>query len=383
MRHELSTQELEVILRTFRHDMAPQTPQEEVLADVLEHSLGFYFDRVPDAAKVFRLCQENGDPVLNDHVAFRSIGVGPIEGNSIVRLFENLGYTVEYDSDTGKPFNFKGKKLDAVYLRHPRNPNMPRIFVSQLRIDGDDAIVPEAAEIVRKSLTDATDPLAGLSKQAIDGMLPSDIAHKLHEQWIPPVNLQDYLALLEDHDSEYAAWVLHNKFWLNHFTLTVNGLNNTLNFTDKLKAAFDSSNSFEDVLPFYETFMRNEFIPYLTQNGFVLNAPDGKVLNVSPDGLLLQCSTKAGKEHETFPCGGQHDVATSYVEFAIRGLTRDAYLALKEENMTWAELDRTHYREGFETANATTIFESTNIHDRPSEAPSLWQRLTDFLGIQV
>lgn len=362
MSHELNTVELATILRTFSRDMAPKSSLETKLAAVLERSLELYFSRVPDAAKIFRLCQANGDPVLNDHVAFRSIGVGKIEENSIVKLFQNLGYTVEYDAGTGKPFNFEKKKLDAVYLRHPDNGAMPRIFVSQLRIDGPDAVSEDAARIIKDSLSGSTDPLVGLSDSDIANMKAEEIAERLHQQWITPVNLAQYNALLSDLNCEYGAWVLHNKFWLNHFTLTVNGLEKSLGFETKLTAAFNESDTFEDLIPFYKSFMEDTFIPYLKKNGFELNAPGGIALNVSPDGLLLQCSTKAGVQHETFPCGGQQDIATSYVEFAARGLTKDAYTGLKNGVLNWVDLDRTHFREGFETGNATNIFESTKLN---------------------
>jgi hypothetical protein len=142
----------------------------------------------------------------------------------------------------------------------------------------------------------------------------AQIAEFLHRPlWDMPYK-KDYEALLAE--SEYAAWVIYNRYYLNHYTISVHALNtyNTL-----------------------EAF--NAFVENL---GVKLNTAGGKI-KISPDGLLRQSATVAQLIQAVFAGGETKAIAGSYVEFAER-------LFIPGTNQR---------REGFETGNADKIFEST------------------------
>jgi hypothetical protein len=131
--------------------------------------------------------------------------------------------------------------------------------------------------------------------------------------------------LLEE--SEYAAWVIYNRYYLNHFTISVHNLS----------APYDSVANFNQ---------------YLERLNIRLNDAGGKV-KISPDGLLLQSSTIAGMVDAEFADGSRHSIAGSYVEFAERRvLPQFAHLPVDQ-------VRREHRRDGFEAQNADKIFEST------------------------
>lgn len=76
-------------------------------------------------------------------------------------------------------------------------------------------------------------------------------------------------------------------------------------------------------------------------------------MKVSPDGGLLQTSTVAQLIEAEFANEKKHIIAGSYVEFAERKVLPEFKHLPKEE------ITREHRRDGFETANADKIFEST------------------------
>lgn len=76
---------------------------------------------------------------------------------------------------------------------------------------------------------------------------------------------------------------------------------------------------------------------------------------MSPDGLLLQCSTLADVAPFAFSDGVQAPVARAYVEFAER-LPLPEFRHVPRERIT-----EPMRRDGFEVGNADGIFESTRI----------------------
>lgn len=144
--------------------------------------------------------------------------------------------------------------------------------------------------------------------------------------WTLP-SIEDYRILLEE--SEYAAWVIYNRYYLNHYTISVHDL----------KAGY---NTLEDF---------NRFVESL---GLKLNSSGG-IIKVSPDALLRQSSTVAEMKEAIFIEAETMPIAGSYVEFSER-------LVLPEfKDLPLAAIKREHRREGFETDNADKIFESTYI----------------------
>lgn len=290
--------------------------QIETLAFVLNGLMRRYRERVPDVNKVADAMIEEGiiadaNEIENDHVAFRTMGVPQLGVQSFEKIFLHFGY------EKRDFFNFEGKKINA-YWFSPPEPRFPRIFVSELRVDD----LSENAQRIIKSYTDEvkTDPADNLDLN--DGVAVDEFLHK--PLWRTPT-WEDYDALLKE--SEYAAWVIYNRYYLNHYTISVHNL----------KEGYHTIQEFND---FVEKF------------GVKLNDAGGKI-KVSPDGGLLQSSTVAEMIDAEFADGVIHSIAGSYVEFAERKVLPQF------TDLSHDKIERVHRRDGFETANADKIFEST------------------------
>ncbi|WP_436490304.1 DUF1338 domain-containing protein [Chitinophaga sp. ARDCPP14] len=283
---------------------------------ILDGLMRRYKERVPDVEKVISAMMEEGliqhaNEIENDHIAFRTIGVPHLGIQSLEKIFLHHGY-VKRDY-----YYFAEKKLDA-YWYAPPAPSLPRIFISELRVKD---LSPEAQHIIHHYTDEVTaDPVLQLDLNdaaAVDDFLHSGL-------WRLPV-YSDFSTLAKE--SEYASWTIYNRYYLNHFTISVHNL--------KL--------GYNDITAF------NRF---LEQHGFVLNDAGGK-FKESPDGLLLQSSTVAGMITAAFADGEKHAISGSYVEFAERRVL-PAF-----RHLDAAAIKREHRREGFEAANANKIFEST------------------------
>lgn len=286
------------------------------LEQVLDGLMRRYRERVPDVgAIVGAMVQEgivpNAAAIENDHIAFRTMGVPQLGIASLERIFLHYGY------ERRERYDFAAKKLNAHWYSPPR-PDLPRIFISELRV-GD--LSPEAQQIITSYTNEVPhDPVDDLDLD--DAAQVDDFLHR--GLWRLPT-WADYQALAAE--SEYAAWVIYNRYYLNHFTVTIHNL----------PAGYNTI---------------ADFNAFLERNGFKLNDAGGKIKE-SPDGALLQSSTVAEMITATFADGDQHMISGSYVEFAERRpLPEFAHLPADE-------LRREHRREGFEAGNADKIFEST------------------------
>ncbi|AUD07440.1 DUF1338 domain-containing protein [Spirosoma pollinicola] len=285
-----------------------------------------YSERVPDVHKVLDsmvkegIIQSPGD-VENDHIAFRTMGVPNLGIASFEKIFMHYGY------ERRDEFNFVGKKLTAYWYSPPGvdsprvdspRPDLPRIFVSELRVH---ELSEEAQRIIHKYTdTVKSDPVDSLNlddAEAVDQFLHQPL-------WETPT-LVDYQTLLAE--SEYAAWVIYNRYYLNHFTISVHNL----------KAGYNTIDA---------------FVAFLEEQGLKLNSAGGTI-KVSPDGDLRQASTVAQMIDAEFANGDIFRIAGSYVEFAERRIL-PPFRDLPADQIT-----RQHRREGFETGNADKIFEST------------------------
>ncbi len=356
--------------------------QTQLLDWVLEGLMSRYSTRVSDASKVLSGMLSHGviddvSEIENDHIAFRTMGVPNLGIQSLEKIFLALGYRKE------DFYRFEKKKLDA-YWYSPPEPRFPRIFISELCVD---ALTPETQAIIR-SYTDTLteDPVdvlfrsfaakqeknfkglapfespentadgesAAQSENTAKGMFPERCAELveaaleerpfggpktkahadaidafLHQPlWRTPT-WTDYQALAKE--SEYASWVIYNRYYLNHFTITIHNLPEGYNTV----ALF------------------NDFLESL---GIALNDAGGKA-KISPDKKLIQSSAVAQLIEAAFDDGHggeeRHTISGSYVEFAQREILDDyAHLPL-------SEIKRHHRKEGFERDNADGIFEST------------------------
>ena len=125
-------------------------------------------------------------------------------------------------------------------------------------------------------------------------------------------------------ETEYGSWVIYNRYYLNHYTISVHELNENYNTLEK-------------------------FNNFLLSIGIKLN-DSGGIIKKSKDGLLLQSSSVANKISADFE-EGKSLISGSYVEFAERKILSQ-FKNLKK-------IKSIHRRDGFETSNADKIFEST------------------------
>ena len=275
-----------------------------------------YRERVPDVAAILDTMVREGlirdaGEIENDHIAFRSLGVPHLGIASLEKIFLHLGY-VRRD-----PYFFPAKKLNAFWYAPPE-PHLPRIFLSELRVQD----LPERSRAVVGKYTQS------IQRDPVDGLDLDDAAaidEFLHSGNWPVPSLEDYGLLAVD--SEYASWAIYNRYYLNHFTISVHNLPEGYNTVA-------------------------DFNNFLEAHGFVLNDSGGKI-KVSPDGGLLQSSTVARMVEAEFAGGQRAEIPGSYVEFAERRVL-PAYAHLPA-----GAIRREHRREGFEAGNADKIFEST------------------------
>lgn len=292
------------------------TSHETTLRAVLAGLMNRYQQRVPDVAAILDAMVAEGvlsDPasIENDHIAFRTMGVQHLGIQSLEKIFLHYGY------ERKEAYLFPEKKLDA-YWYAPPQPQFPRIFISELRVKDLSSHVQGIIASYTNEVT--TDPVEHLDLDDADA-----VDHFLHSGlWRLPT-WSDYQKLSAE--SEYAAWTIYNRYYLNHFTISVHNLK-----------------------PGYNTIAL--FNQFLERHGFVLNDSSGKIKQ-SPDGGLLQSSTVAHMIEAPFADGDLHKIPGSYVEFAERRVLPE-FAHLPE-----ADIQRHHRREGFEAANADKIFEST------------------------
>ncbi len=292
------------------------TDRIDIFEQVLEGLMRRYRERVPDVTAITQAMLAEGiiaspDQIENDHIAFRTMGVPHLGIASLEKIFLYYGY------ERRDRYHFPAKKLDA-YWYHPPRPDLPRIFISELRV-GD--LSAEAAAIIHSYTDEVTsDPVDTLDLN--DATAVDEFLHR--PLWRLPT-WADYQRLAAE--SEYAAWVIYNRYYLNHFTITVHNL----------PAGYNTI---------------ADFNAFLERHGIKLNDSGGKI-KVSPDGKLLQSSTVAEMIWAEFAGGERHLISGSYVEFAERR-PLDEFAHLPPD-----QLRREHRREGFEAGNADKIFEST------------------------
>ncbi len=288
----------------------------ETLHKVIEGLMTRYKKRVPDVAAIInamiaKSIINDANEIENDHIAFRTLGVPQLGIHSFEKIFLHYGYQKR------DHYYFKEKKLDA-YWYAPPEEKYPRIFVSELRVKELSAEAQTAIyNYTNEVKSDPVDKIDLNDANAVDAFLHSPL-------WNTPT-FKDYQTLAAE--SEYAAWVIYNRYYLNHFTVSVHNLKHPFN-------------------------MIADFNYFLEIHGITLNDAGGKI-KASPDKGLLQSSTVAKMVEATFADGEKKMIPGSYVEFAERRILPEfSHLPLHD-------IKRKHRREGFEAGNADKIFEST------------------------
>jgi len=286
------------------------------MTQILDILFNVYEERVPDVRKITKAMIERAmvndqTGVVNDHIAFRTMGVPHLGIASFEKIFLAHGYT------RMNFYHFEAKKLDA-YWYAPPSSDLPRVFISELKVQ----LLSDYAKQTIKKYTNivTSDPVNKLDlndvKQVTDFFQTP--------LWSLP-SKDDYENLLTE--SEYAAWVIYNRYYLNHYTISVH----------------DLPQEFNTLEPF------NIFLKSI---GIKLNDSGGEI-KISKDGLLRQTSSVANKVKAIFTGGEIKKIAGSYVEFAERSVLPEF------ADLDHVNLKRKHRREGFETSNADKIFEST------------------------
>jgi len=282
---------------------------------ILESLFDTYSDRVPDVKKITSSLIEsniisNQSEIVNDHIAFRTMGVEFLGIQSLEKIFLHHGY-VKKDF-----YSFKTKKLNAFWYSHS-DENMPRIFISELKVN-------DLSENSRRIISKYTDQVTEDPVDKLDLSNANEVINFLSNPlWSLP-SLNDFNDLLKE--TEYGSWVIYNRYYLNHYTISVHELIDQYNTLEKFNA-------------------------FVTKIGIKLN-DSGGVIKESKDGLLLQSSSVANKVKASFTEGSSL-ISGSYVEFAERRILP------KYSNVS--KIKPIHRRDGFETSNADKIFESTYI----------------------
>ena len=289
--------------------------EKKTINIILESLFDTYSNRVPDVKKITSALIEsniisNQSEIVNDHIAFRTMGVEFLGIQSLEKIFLHHGY-VKKDF-----YSFKTKKLNAFWYSHS-DENMPRIFISELKVN-------DLSENSRKIISKYTDQVTEDPVDKLDLSNANDVISFLSNPlWSLP-SLNDFNDLLKE--TEYGSWVIYNRYYLNHYTISVHELIDQYNTLEKFNA-------------------------FVTKIGIKLN-DSGGVIKESKDGLLLQSSSVANKVKANFTEGSSL-ISGSYVEFAERRILP------KYSNVS--EIKPIHRREGFEASNADKIFESTYI----------------------
>lgn len=249
-----------------------------------------YIAVTPSAHKVHQLLG-NGNDVINDHIALRTFNIEKVNLDKLAAHFLALGY-----EEKGH-YDFEAKKLKAKHFEHP-DDTQPKVFISELLVE---EFSSELQSIVREMVEQTPAEVTTQSDFLYSGT---------HWQ----VTSEQYKTLLEE--SEYAAWMAAWGYRANHFTVSVNYLNN-----------------YQELTEVNET---------LKNAGFTLNTSGGEIKG-GPDVFLAQSSTMADKANVAFS-DTQLEIPSCFYEFAQR-----------------YTLPNGQIYKGFVAASADKIFESTNV----------------------
>lgn len=248
-----------------------------------------YLDVTPSAKQVHQLLG-SGNDVINDHVAYRTFNLEKVNLDKLAAHLLALGYT-----ECGE-YHFEAKKLYAKHFEHS-DSTLPKVFISELLVE---QLSEQAQTIIHKLVDGLDDDIATREDFLYSGA-----------SW--QVSSTEYQSLLAE--SEYAAWLAAWGYRANHFTVSINHLENY--------------NSIEAV---------NEAVK---QGGFKLNTSGGEIKGDEAV-KLEQSSTLADKAEVTFS-DKTMAIPSCFYEFAKRYPLTDGELY-----------------SGFVAASADKIFESTN-----------------------
>jgi hypothetical protein len=220
-----------------------------------------YVAITPLAARVHELLAARGETIVNDHIALRTFAAPGVGVDAMARPFEALGW------ERRDTYRFDDKHLNARYWQHP-DPDLPKIFISELCIDELPADAQAAIRSLLAQLPAGFDP------------------HRAGRPWT--ITHDTYGALLAH--SEYAAWMAAFGFRVNHFTVDIGRLKTISSLAEMNRL--------------------------LTDAGFELNTSGGAIKGTPAD-LLEQSSTRAEEIEVPFDDITVR-IPSCYYEFARR-----------------------------------------------------------------
>lgn len=234
-----------------------------IIQDYFKQAWNLYTQITPQAKTIENLLRCEGEPIVNDHVAYRTFDHEKVNMQKLAEYFLENGYKVKGE------YQFEIKKLDAIHLEHPQQH--PKIFISQLRYT---ELPKELSEICENLIASVNANVTSL-----DLLL-------MGRAW--EITYSDYQKLAAE--SEYAAWCAAIGLLPNHFTISVNALK-------RYKP-----------LPVLNDFLK--------EHGFIFNTVGGEIKG-SQEVKLEQSSTVADRQKIQFS-DGEYEIPTCYYEFAHR-----------------------------------------------------------------
>ena len=227
-----------------------------------------YIQVTPQAERIQQLFEQQGETVLNDHVAFRTFSDSPISLEKLEGQLHQIGY------EAYGAFRFENKHLKARCYKHVSDENSPKIFLSEL--------------LVNELPQDCQDILQPLIQQIPENAVETPAIFWAGKLWDTPSEA-DYQTLSKH--SEYAAWLVTMGLQANHFTVSINHL--------KKYTTIEAVNQL------------------LIEEGYTLNKVGGLVKG-SPESFLEQSSTMADKVNFSFSDGSTSQIPSCFYEFAKR-----------------------------------------------------------------
>ena len=196
-----------------------------------------YIMQNPSAGKMHDLFINEGESVVNDHIAFRTLDFPEIDMDVLAWPFVSKGYVAKGE------YNFKEKHLFAKHFELDGVDLAPRIFISQL-------ILSECSPFLQRTLREAFEKTK-LRKSNPEKLIFSGTI-------FTPLSYDVFKKLSEE--SEYAAWFYVFGFRANHFTVSINALK-----------------KYNDI---------HRVNDLLTKNGFVLNTSGGEIKGTPADSIF-------------------------------------------------------------------------------------------------
>jgi len=228
---------------------------------LLDPMLADYAALAPQYRPLVEALRARGETVVNDHIALRTLDLPEVGLDAMAAPFRAAGWQWARDR-----YDFPAKRVRARYLRPPRD-DLPRVFISELKLD-------EIDRATRERLC----ALLG-TRVAAGPTVPG-------RPW--RLDAATHAALAEV--SEYAAWFAACGWRVNHATVAVHRLQ-----------------GFVDLAA---------FVDWVEAEGFPINAKGGRIKGSAEAGLE-QGSTRAPAVRIDLD-DGPTELPGCYVEFAWR-----------------------------------------------------------------